>query len=77
MISSASPRDSQAKPALLNSLSSIRRKVRGRTKTEVRDKLRDLRGALDGGVRPSARYTVQQAVDDWLEMGSTAGRSRR
>jgi hypothetical protein len=33
----------------------IRRKVRGRTKTEVRDKLRELRSALDGGIRPSAQ----------------------
>src|SRR5271169_2263958 len=47
----------------------IRKKVSGRTKAEVRDKLRELRNALDGGIRPSARYTVQQAVDDWLEYG--------
>ena len=43
--------------------------MRDRTKTEGRDKLRELRSALDGGIRPSARYTVQQAVDDWLEHG--------
>ena len=36
----------------------VRRKVTGRTKTEVRTKLRDLRRDLDSGVRSSATYTV-------------------
>lgn len=36
----------------------IRRKVTGRTKTEVRDKLRALRLELDAGIRPSPSYTM-------------------
>jgi integrase len=47
----------------------IRRKVSGRTKTEVRDKLRELRRELDNGVRTAPHYTVRQAVDDWLAFG--------
>src|SRR6266700_3770782 len=43
-----------------------RRTVRGRTKTEVRDKLRDLREEIAVGVRSPASYSVRQAVDDWL-----------
>jgi integrase len=40
----------------------VRRKVTGRTKTEVRTKLRDLRHDLDHGVRPRATYTVGDGV---------------
>ena len=54
----------------------VRRKVTGRTKTEVKAKLRDLRRDLDGGVRPSATYTVGAALDDWLANG-LSGRSDR
>ena len=43
-----------------------RRTVRGRTKTEMRDKLRGLRDDIAVGVRTPAAYSVQQAVDDWL-----------
>src|ERR1022692_1498372 len=43
-----------------------RRTVRGRTKTEVRDKLRDLREDIASGVQSSATYSVQQAIEDWL-----------
>jgi integrase len=53
-----------------------RRKVSGRTKAEVRDKLKALHGELDRGLRTSAAYTVRQAVDDWLE-GGLPGRSER
>jgi integrase len=53
-----------------------RRKVTGRTKTEVRTKLRDLRRDLDHGVRPRATYTVGDALDDWLANG-LSGRSDR
>ncbi len=53
-----------------------RRKVTGRTKAEVRDKLKALHGELDRGLRTSAAYTVRQAVDDWLE-GGLPGRSER
>jgi hypothetical protein len=36
----------------------IRKKVRGKTKVEVRDKLRELHKELDIGLRPQRRYTV-------------------
>jgi len=54
----------------------VRRKVTGRTKTEVRTKLRDLRRDLDSGVRTRATYTVGDALDDWLANG-LSGRSDR
>ena len=47
----------------------IRKKVTGRTKTEVRDKLRDLHKQVEGGLRPRRRYTVGDALDDWLARG--------
>jgi hypothetical protein len=53
-----------------------RRKVTGRTKQEVRDKLKALHAELDHGLRTSSTYTVRQAVDDWLE-GGLPGRSER
>jgi hypothetical protein len=54
----------------------IRRKVLGRTKQEVKDKLRALHLELEVGVRTSSTYTVQQAIDDWLTEGLD-GRSER
>src|SRR5258708_40063357 len=36
----------------------IRRKVSGRTKQDVKDKLKDLHEELDGGARSSAPYPV-------------------
>jgi integrase len=54
----------------------VRRKVTGRTKTEVRAKLRDLRRDMDSGIRTSATYTVGNALDDWLANG-LSGRSAR
>ena len=53
-----------------------RRKVTGRTKQEVRDKLKALHAELDRGLRTSSTYTVRQAVDDWLE-GGLPGRVER
>ena len=47
----------------------IRKKVTGRTKTEVRDKLRDLHKQVEGGLRPRRRYTVGDALGDWLTVG--------
>jgi integrase len=44
----------------------LRRKVSGKTKTEVKDKLRELHSDLDAGVQTSASYTVEQAVADWM-----------
>jgi integrase len=56
----------------------IRRKVLGKTKQEVRDRLKALHLELDSGVRSSSTYTVRQAVDDWLREGldGTAERTR-
>ena len=47
----------------------VRRKVAGRTKAEVRDKLRDLHQEVDSGLRPRRTYTVNDALDDWLAHG--------
>ena len=51
----------------------IRRKVTGRTKQEVRDKLKAARAEPDAVLESSATYTVAQAIDDWLLTGWTAG----
>jgi hypothetical protein len=45
----------------------IRRKVTGRTKAEVRDRLRELHQEVGSGLRPRQRYTVSDALDDWLD----------
>ena len=45
----------------------IRRKVGGRTKQEVKDKLEELHADLTAGIAaPDGRYTVGQATEDWL-----------
>jgi integrase len=54
----------------------VRRKVSGKTKQEVRQKLKDLHADLDAGVQSPVGYTVQAAVDDWLAHG-LSGRSER
>lgn len=54
----------------------VRRKVSGKTKTEVKDQLKALHADLDVGVRTSAGYTVDDAVADWLREGRD-GRSPR
>ena len=54
----------------------IRRKVTGRTKQDVKDKLNALHAELDRGLHTSATYTVRRAVDDWLQSG-LPGRSER
>ena len=46
-----------------------RKKVMGRTKTEVRDKLKELHAQVESGVRPRRHYTVNDALDDWLATG--------
>ncbi|PSJ28225.1 site-specific integrase [Streptosporangium nondiastaticum] len=46
-----------------------RPKITGKTKTEVRDKLKELKKELDAGVKSSARYTVGQAVEAWFTSG--------
>jgi integrase len=52
----------------------IRRKVTGRTKTEVKDKLRALRRELDAGIRSSSSYSMARCIEDWLS-DRLAGRS--
>jgi integrase len=54
----------------------IRKKVSGKTKVEVRGKLRELHKELDAGLRPRRRYTVSDALEDWLAHG-TDGLSAR
>jgi integrase len=44
-------------------------KVSGKTKTEVRSKLREKRKELEAGAKGSATYTVKSAVEDWLAHG--------
>jgi integrase len=54
----------------------VRRKVSGRTRTEVKDKLQLVHDELREGIRSSPRYTVQDAVDDFLAHG-LEGRSAK
>jgi integrase len=56
----------------------IRRKVSGKTKQEVRDRLKALHKEMDAGVKSSKTYTVRDAVDDWLRQGldGTSERTR-
>ncbi|MEU1814978.1 site-specific integrase [Streptomyces roseifaciens] len=46
-----------------------RPKVSGKTKSEVRQKLRELRKEMEQGARAPANYSVTQAVNDWLAQG--------
>ena len=56
----------------------IRRKVFGKTKQEVRERLKTLHEELDSGVSSSSTYTLCEAVDDWLREGldGTSERTR-
>ena len=56
----------------------IRRKVFGKTKQEVRDRLKALHQEMNSGVRSSSSYTVRQTVEDWLREGldGTSERTR-
>jgi integrase len=47
----------------------IRRKVSGKTKTIVQDRLKALHADLETGVRASPNYTVRRAAEDWLAEG--------
>jgi len=47
----------------------IRRKVSGKTKAVVQDRLKMLHSDLDSGVQARPNYTVQHAADDWLRDG--------
>jgi integrase len=45
----------------------IRRRVRGKTKAEVKDKLNELHDEIKAGIRTPTTYTVKECVADWLE----------
>jgi len=47
----------------------IRRKVSGKTKTVVQDRLKALHGDLESSIRARPNYTVRHAADDWLKEG--------
>ena len=47
----------------------VRRTVTGRTKTEVRDKLKTLHRDLDTGIHSSPTYTMAACIEDWLSQG--------
>src|ERR1700728_506820 len=44
-------------------------KRKGRTKAQVKDKLREVVDDLEAGVTATENYTVQQAVEDFLDQG--------
>jgi integrase len=44
-----------------------RRTVRGRTKTEVKDKLKALHEEINAGVHTPATYTIRECVSEWLD----------
>jgi integrase len=44
-------------------------KRKGKTKAQVKDKLREVVEDLEAGVRAEARYTVKDAVDDFFDKG--------
>jgi integrase len=52
----------------------IRRKVSGKTKSVVQDRLKKLHDELESGVRSTPNYTVRRAAEDWLRDG-LVGRS--
>ena len=43
----------------------------GRTKTEVKDKLKVVHSQLDARIQPAARYTMALCIEDWLSPGLT------
>ena len=45
----------------------LRRTVRGKTKTEVKDKLDELHKEIKAGIETPATYTIRQCVTDWLD----------
>jgi hypothetical protein len=55
----------------------VRRKFSGKTKAEVKDKLKALHSELDAGLRTAQGYTVEKAMASWLEEGLPGGPPRR
>jgi integrase len=54
----------------------IRRKVSGKNKAVVEDRLKKLHDELETGVRTAPNYTVRRAAEDWLREG-LVGRSSK
>ena len=54
----------------------IRRKVSGKNKAVVQDRLKKLHHELETGVRTAPNYTVRRAAEDWLREG-LVGRSSK
>ncbi|TDD69397.1 site-specific integrase [Actinomadura darangshiensis] len=52
-----------------------RPKRKGKTKTEVKDKLRELAEELDKGVKTNRNYLVRDAVEDWLTAFAMSGKA--
>lgn len=52
-----------------------RLKRRGRTKTEVKEKLRQAVEELSQDVKPEHNYFVRDAVEDWLTAFAKSGKS--
>ncbi len=44
-----------------------RRSVRGRTKAEVKDKLKELHEEINAGIYTPATYIVEACVSEWLD----------
>jgi Phage integrase, N-terminal SAM-like domain len=44
-----------------------RRTVRGKTKADVKDKLKELHEEINAGIRTPTNYTVKQCIEDWLD----------
>jgi hypothetical protein len=51
------------------------KKVSGKTKVEVRDKLRELHKELEVGLPPRRRYTVGDSLEDCWRTASTGCQS--
>ena len=45
----------------------IRRRVRGKTKADLKDKLKELHEEINAGIRTPATYTIGECVNDWLD----------
>ena len=54
----------------------IRRKVSGKTRAVVQERLKALHSDLDSGVKASPNYTLRRAAQDWLARG-LEGRSAK
>jgi hypothetical protein len=65
----------KSQSSLVASTTADRITVRGRTGTEVKDKLRTKHTELAAGIRTPVHYTVEQCLTDWLETLNTQAQS--